>query len=188
MGAHWQAWKQLMSELGLTFTHEQFLNMAGKPTRTILAELSAAQGRADVDVPAASQRKTAIYQEHTAGVEPPPIECVMAVLRAGRARGLKCAIATGGSRDQVISSLRKTGLYEADTNRKLFDAVVTANDVAHGKPHPETYLKAAAAIGVDPAKCVGYEDAPMGMESIRAAGYMLAVDVTKMEGYPQIQD
>lgn len=59
-------------------------------------------------------------------------------------------------------------------------------DVTHGKPHPETFLKAAAAIGVDPAFCVGYEDAPLGMEAIHNAGFMKAIDVTKLEGYPKL--
>ena len=54
--------------------------------------------------------------------------------------------------------------------------------MTHGKPHPETFLKAAAAIGVHPADCVGYEDAPLGMEAIKRAGFMLAVDVTKLPG------
>jgi HAD superfamily hydrolase (TIGR01509 family) len=55
-------------------------------------------------------------------------------------------------------------------------------EVTHGKPHPETFLKAAAAIGVESALCVGYEDAALGMEAIKRAGFMLAVDVTQMPG------
>lgn len=48
--------------------------------------------------------------------------------------------------------------------------LVTADDVAHGKPHPEPYLRAAGLLGVDPAACIVVEDAPAGIEAGRAAG------------------
>lgn len=50
------------------------------------------------------------------------------------------------------------------------DALVTADDVSHGKPGPEAYLLAAARLGVDPAECVVVEDAPAGIEAARRAG------------------
>jgi HAD superfamily hydrolase (TIGR01509 family) len=59
-------------------------------------------------------------------------------------------------------------------------------DVQHGKPHPETFLKAAALIGVEPQHCVGYEDAKLGMEAIKAAGFLQAIDVTEWAGYPKL--
>jgi beta-phosphoglucomutase-like phosphatase (HAD superfamily) len=61
-------------------------------------------------------------------------------------------------------------------------------DVSNGKPHPETFLRAAELIGVPPSACVGYEDAKLGLQAIRAAGYKLAVDVTLLEGYPHITE
>ena len=51
-----------------------------------------------------------------------------------------------------------------------FDVVVTGDQVADGKPHPEPYLTAAARLGVDPAKCVAVEDSPTGVASAEAAG------------------
>lgn len=48
--------------------------------------------------------------------------------------------------------------------------LVTADDVAHGKPAPDPFLEAAARLGVDPARCLVVEDAPMGLRSARAAG------------------
>ncbi|HEX5428540.1 MAG TPA: HAD-IA family hydrolase [Pedococcus sp.] len=48
--------------------------------------------------------------------------------------------------------------------------VVTADDVARGKPHPDPYLLAAQQLGVDPRDCLVVEDAPGGLESARAAG------------------
>jgi HAD superfamily hydrolase (TIGR01509 family) len=51
-----------------------------------------------------------------------------------------------------------------------FAAVITGDAVARGKPHPEPYLAAAAALGVEPARCVAIEDSPTGVASAEAAG------------------
>ncbi|GHD37285.1 HAD-IA family hydrolase [Streptomyces galbus] len=48
--------------------------------------------------------------------------------------------------------------------------LVTADEVTRGKPHPEPYLLAARHLGVDPARCVVFEDAPAGLAAGRAAG------------------
>jgi len=51
-----------------------------------------------------------------------------------------------------------------------FDALVTGDEVSHGKPHPEPYLAAARLLGVDPVDCVAIEDSPAGVRSAAAAG------------------
>jgi HAD superfamily hydrolase (TIGR01509 family) len=51
-----------------------------------------------------------------------------------------------------------------------FQAVITGDAVQRGKPHPEPYLTAAEALGVDPADCVAIEDSPTGAASAGAAG------------------
>jgi mannitol-1-/sugar-/sorbitol-6-phosphatase len=57
--------------------------------------------------------------------------------------------------------------------------LVTADDVKHGKPHPEPFLEAARRVGVDPGRCLVVEDAPRGLQAARAAGcFTLAVVTT----------
>jgi mannitol-1-/sugar-/sorbitol-6-phosphatase len=57
--------------------------------------------------------------------------------------------------------------------------LVTADDVTHGKPHPEPFLQAALRVGVDPERCLVVEDAAKGLEAARAAGcFTLAVVTT----------
>ena len=51
-----------------------------------------------------------------------------------------------------------------------FSAVVTGDEVEHGKPAPDPYLLAAARLGVDPAHCLAVEDSPTGVRSATAAG------------------
>ena len=65
--------------------------------------------------------------------------------------------------------------------RHYFGAVVTADDVTHSKPDPETFSKGAALLGVRPEDCVVLEDAPKGVEAAQNAG-MSAVVLTTMHG------
>ena len=51
-----------------------------------------------------------------------------------------------------------------------FTALVTGDEVGHGKPHPEPYLAAVRLIGAEPADCVALEDSPAGVRSATAAG------------------
>ena len=85
---------------------------------------------------------------------------------------------------QLLAALHAEGVPQAlvsSSYRVLVDAVldgavgpfavtVAGDEVVDGKPHPEPYLTAAAALGVDPARCVVLEDSPSGVASGEAAG------------------
>ena len=73
------------------------------------------------------------------------------------------AIATSGTRQTAMIRLSFVGL-------PLPNVLVTADDVAAGKPSPEPYLLTARRLRVDPTRCVVIEDAPAGIASARAAG------------------
>jgi HAD superfamily hydrolase (TIGR01509 family) len=51
-----------------------------------------------------------------------------------------------------------------------FDVIVAGDDVRHGKPHPEPYLRAAELLGVRPEECVAFEDSISGLRSAESAG------------------
>ncbi|MFC6087759.1 HAD-IA family hydrolase [Saccharothrix lopnurensis] len=84
------------------------------------------------------------------------------------------AVVTSAWRRLAGLRLRAAGLPEPGV-------LVTADDVAAGKPDPEGYLKAAADLGVEPERCVVLEDAPAGLAAARAAG-MRAVAVRTTMG------
>ncbi|MGW1607456.1 HAD family hydrolase, partial [Streptomyces eurythermus] len=77
--------------------------------------------------------------------------------------GAAWAVVTSGTRALAGSRLRGTGL-------PVPDVLVTADDVARGKPAPDGYLAASRALGVPPADCVVVEDALPGVTAARAAG------------------
>ncbi|MEN9752581.1 MAG: hypothetical protein RL670_272 [Actinomycetota bacterium] len=80
-----------------------------------------------------------------------------------RDAGIKTALVTMSMRRMALSVASSIG-FDA------FDFVVAGDDVTFGKPHPEPYLSAAAALGVDPKHCLALEDSPTGLASAEAAG------------------
>jgi HAD superfamily hydrolase (TIGR01509 family) len=91
---------------------------------------------------------------------------VRELLDALDARGLPRAVATSSNRESVDYSLGQHGLIAR------FDAFVTRDEQVNHKPHPEPFLKAAAALGVDPADCLALEDSHNGVRAAAAAGMM----------------
>ena len=87
--------------------------------------------------------------------------CNLAMLRMLRAAGVPVAIASGSSRRSILPVMKQLGI-EAD-------AVVGAEDVARGKPHPELFLCAAQRLGRLPADCIVVEDSDVGVEAAQAA-------------------
>jgi sugar-phosphatase len=73
------------------------------------------------------------------------------------------AVATSGTRSMATRRIAHTGLAEPSV-------LVTADDVARGKPDPEVFLLAASGLGVEPQRCIVIEDAPAGVAGARAAG------------------
>ena len=65
--------------------------------------------------------------------------------------------------------------------RHYFKAIVSASDVTISKPHPETFLKAAAALRTPPEACIVFEDAPKGVEAALNAGMKCVVLTTMHE-------
>jgi len=72
-------------------------------------------------------------------------------------------VVTSGSRHLASARLRLAGI-------PVPNVMLTADDVANGKPHPEPYLKGAELLGVNPAECLVIEDAPAGIRSAHAGG------------------
>ena len=79
-----------------------------------------------------------------------------------RAQGLKVGLASVSK--NAFTVLESLGITDK------FDYVVDAATIARGKPDPEIFLRAASELGVDPADCVGVEDAVAGVTAIKAAG------------------
>lgn len=111
-----------------------------------------------------SERKEALFRSLIQQERVEPLPGVMPWLNALREAGVPCAVATSTPRANLECVMDQLPL------RPFFPVTVTAEDVRHGKPHPEVFLTAAARLGVPPARCVVFEDAHVGVEAARAAG------------------
>lgn len=80
------------------------------------------------------------------------------------------AVVTSGNRILAAARLAAAGIPQANV-------AITADDVSDGKPHPEGYRAAAAALGLDPALTVVLEDAATGVLAARAAGVAAVIGV-----------
>jgi beta-phosphoglucomutase len=170
MAFHTDSWLAFFARRGKTYDPDAFFReTAGAQGREILRE------RLGPDIPedeiaVLAQEKDVLYREMY-GPHRSAIQGFEGFVTAARAQGVKLAVATSAPPANIVFTLDDLDL------RRHFDAVVGAADVARGKPHPDVFLKAAEKLGVDPADCIVFEDAPMGVEAARRAG-MKAVVIT----------
>lgn len=107
----------------------------------------------------------------------PPIPSLVSDL----ARQARLALASGSNHAVIDAVLRMHGL------RTHFETVVSAQDVARGKPAPDIFLHTAQRLGVDPADCVVIEDSAAGVAAARAAG-MRVIGITNTLPAGKLQD
>lgn len=147
-------------ELGLR-EFSRFIGWAEEPFWEALRErfrLDAAT--ADL---AARREKSFVRLLHTASIDPLP--GVREVLRLLAQHGVPCAIASSSTRREIEAMLDAAGI------RDQVAAVRSGHDdVSRGKPHPDVYLAAAEALGVEAAACLALEDSSTGVQAARAAG------------------
>jgi beta-phosphoglucomutase family hydrolase len=166
MPLHYLAWVKALDKVGLHFPEERFYSFAGAPTRTIIEILSKEQN-IPCDPEAIAIEKEHIYVESLERLE--PIHSVIEIVQREKGKR-KLAVASGGWKRVVKASLTVVGIED------MFDAIVGADDVTHGKPAPDVFLKAADLLGLTPDQCVVYEDGDMGIVAAQAAN-MRVIDV-----------
>ncbi|MBC9725591.1 HAD-IA family hydrolase [Streptomyces sp. TRM68367] len=150
-----RCWTRWAAEHGITAEEFARVELHGRPAAEIAADLLPA----DV-VPRAVARIETLEVEDVpnGGVHLlPGTKDLLDALPADR-----WAVVTSASRRLAEARLDAVGI--------LPKTLVAADDVTRGKPDPEPYLLAARALGVDPAHCVVFEDAPAGLAAGRAAG------------------
>jgi len=103
---------------------------------------------------------------------------VIELIRDLHARGLALGVASGSPERYVAFVLERFGV------RPLFGSVLTADDVARGKPDPESYLRSAENLGCEPAACIAIEDSAKGVEAAKRAG-MICLALRNPNSGPQ---
>ncbi|MEI8114591.1 MAG: HAD-IA family hydrolase [Bacteroidia bacterium] len=168
MPIHYMAWKNAAARYGIDFSPVLFMELAGIPLYPTVEKLNQIFGKS-VDPKELGNIKEAEFEKNMHLT--PEIKVVTDLVRANFGK-IPMAVGTGGSRRLSLKTLEIIGL------RKYFDVLVTSEDVANFKPHPETFLKCAEQMCVAPADCEVFEDGVLGMQAARSAG-MMVVDVTQ---------
>lgn len=159
--ANFSAYAQALAEVGVAVDRTGFDAVAhGRNWRQFLPELLE-RGGSVADAAGVARRKQELYPKLIGGMR--LNEPLLSLARTTRAT-LRTALVTTASRANVTAILQHHQLSD------LFDLVITGDDVAEHKPHPEAYLAAASGIGVAPGTCLAFEDSDIGVAAAEAAG------------------
>lgn len=160
---HFRAWRETFAAEGVAFDEAAFRRTFGQRNDTIIADVLG------TDVPpervaALGEAKEARYRSLIAREGIVPLPGAATWLQRLHGRGIPQAIASSAPRANVAAVLK------ALRWEPFFQAIVSAEDVAHGKPDPAAFLLAAQRLGMPPERCIVIEDAPAGIEAARRAG------------------
>lgn len=159
--AHLRSWQLLARECGGTVTQEQFAKTFGQQNRDIIPILF---GRVSEDrMRALAERKEEIYRD-LIRKRPPIVEGAVELVRGLHDAGVRLAVGSSGPRENIELALSAMNVGDS------ISVVVSGGEVTRGKPDPEVFALAADRLGVEPARCVVVEDAPVGVEAARAIG------------------
>ena len=168
MPIHYTAWKNAAAKFGIDFSTELFMQLAGIPLYPTVEKLNHLFGK-NIDPMELGDIKEAEFEMNMHLT--PEIKIIADLVREYHGK-LPMAVGTGGSRRLSLKTLGIIGLQD------YFDILVTSEDVTNFKPHPETFVKCAELMGVNPEDCELYEDGALGIQAAQTAG-MMVVDVTK---------
>ncbi|MDA0271342.1 MAG: HAD-IA family hydrolase [Chloroflexi bacterium] len=152
----------ILARFGVALDPDVRSRMMGRPTSIASRILVEATGIPLTPEEFARERETALTILFRDVL---PTRGALALTRHLRAHGIPQAIATSSS---VRSLADKRVAHDAWFGE--FEAIVTSEDVAHGKPAPDIFLEAGRRIGATPEACLVFEDAPLGVEAALAAG------------------
>ena len=173
MAYHTRSWISFFEQRGMAIDADEFFRTtAGRQGKEIIRS-HLGEHLADDAVSALNLEKEGVYRA-LYGPHRKTVSGFEALVTRARAAGVKLAVATAAPVENIVFTLDGLDV------RRHFDAVVGAADVARGKPHPDGFLLAAIRLGVAPADCIVFEDAPLGVEAARNAGMRCVVLTTTL--------
>jgi HAD superfamily hydrolase (TIGR01509 family) len=171
MPAHTLSYVEAAKELDVVFDPAIIDELAGWPIANVVEEINS---RYKVNlIPSEFRvRKAEIFQErYMESIK--PIDYVVEHLKANAGR-VGIAVVSGGDKHAIERTLEILGI------RDLVEVLVCAGDTEKGKPFADPFLRAAELLGVDPKKCLVFEDGVPGVQAAEAAGmHWVRVDQLK---------
>lgn len=185
MDYHTQAWYEILTnDLGTQLSWDEVAKEMYGKNKEVLARIFGQDRFTEEEIIRLSNQKEKRYQT----LYQPKLEGLLGLipfLEKSKAAGIKMGIGSAAILDNIQFVVDGLNI------RSFFDSIVGAEHVQESKPHPETFLKVATALGVQPSDCIVFEDAPKGVESALNAGMQCIVLTTShaindFEGYSNI--
>lgn len=159
--ADYQAWKRLFKEFNIDLTYEKYYPLLGKKSVDVISSQLNLEGD---EVKKALDKKMFFYRQVVEENGMKLIPGADKAIEHCRSLPLKLALATSSRREKMNMMMEMMGFL------KFFDAIVTGEEVFHGKPAPDIFLKAADRLGISPEDCLVFEDTISGIRSAKNAG------------------
>lgn len=181
---HVQAWRDFLSSLGIQMVEAE-LDRHNHGTIGEVLRRIVGNHLSDAEILELGEQKESRYRD----LYRPHLKLIPGLrsfLDEAKQLGIPMALATSAATPNIDFVLDGLEI------RSYFDAWIGGDDVEFGKPHPETFLKAAAGLGYSPTRCLVFEDTLSGIEAAQKAG-MKAVAVTttlpaqSFRGLPTVQ-
>ena len=169
---HLATWNKIGSSIGFVFDERLVYEMTGMPT-IAFAKRIIEENNLRISPGTLVKMKQEAFWESVHLIK--PVDLVVEIVKEYKGI-LPMSVGTGASRQSAFLQLQELQLLS------FFDFVVTADDVTHHKPEPETFLRCAELMNVKPSECQVFEDGLPGMEAARAAG-MMVTDVRPYINY-----
>lgn len=164
---HYKAWKKLSDEQGWKFDetlNDQLRGVSRMASLQIILDHNSLN-LSETEKERYATIKNGYYKDLLAEIDDSAlVPGAIDFIRALRDRGLKTGL--GSSSRNAGTVLEKLGITP------LFDGVITGNEISRSKPDPEIFLLVADKLGLSPADCAVFEDAPSGVEAANNGGFV----------------
>lgn len=164
---HYQAWKKLGSEIGITIDRKFNEQLKGVSREDSLTRMLEYGGKANVFTPEEfaelAARKNENYVEMIKKVSPNDVyPGILELLENLKQAGIKISLASASKNGPFL--LKQMALTA------FFDGIADPAKVQAGKPAPDIFIEAAEIVGLSTNNCIGIEDAQAGISAIKASG------------------
>lgn len=163
---HIASWHAVCDKLNCTFDERILVEMTGAPTINFAERIKREQNL-EIDAEELVVLKQQEFWQNISRIK--PHDAVIGLMKNAYGK-MPMAVGTGASRTSAMLQMKELGID------RLFDFVVTADDVDRHKPEPDTFMKCAELMGIKPQFCQVFEDGELGMQAAQTAG-MLLTDV-----------
>ena len=162
MPVHFWAYKNILVDYGIDFTPELFATLAGIPAVGTIEKLNELF-HTNMDAEKVGHHKESEYEKIMHKMK--PVKPVVDLMKANYGK-LPMSVGTGGYTRLAWKTMNILGFD------KYIEILVASEDVQNAKPHPDTFLRCAELMGIEPKYCQVFEDGDLGIQAAKAAGMM----------------